>query len=459
MRRRFITLMANQGGDTTAPSVSTFTATSPSTSLNIPITAFTASEAGVYFIITESSTPPAVDAAGWNLTAQTTYTVSANGTYTLYPWVKDASDNISSVYGSPATVVVIVYLLKDLFTTDDDAPMTTPRTCEPTGTLTVVDTTNLMSITGSKLVWTGRNAAADPMVQTATALYARTIGLALSVKTDGTKEGSFKLSPTATTGAIETHDGFYFTGSTLRLADAGLIVNGPNTGVNPHYLICRTNGFMLIQDVAGTKTLLFVYYRTTQSLATNLYAIAGVLNNNSAGEADNLYVCQLPAPYATDTGSATASSASPASGTELTHEANCHVEVEWVATTGATKELNLRRTDDDNRWIVRCDQGGSTIKLIERNAGVETERSSAAQTWTNATKYRIYVIAYGNNIYTYTATSSVRDTQKNSYTSATFNNTATNAKVTATAGALTNFITWPRTLSGTALSILQAAFP
>jgi hypothetical protein len=449
----------NAAADTEAPSVSTFTVNSPSNSLDIPIAAFTASEAGTYFIVTESSTPPAVGAAGWNLTAQTTYTVAANGSYTLYPWVKDASDNISSVYGSPAAVVVIVYLLQDLFTTDDAAPMTSPRTCEPTGALTVVDTTNLMSISGGKLVWTGRNAQSDPMVRTASALYARAIGLAISAKVDSTKEANVKLSPVAGSYYLDTHDNAGWSAGSLRIGDGNPIVQGATAGINPIYVIARTKGYLVIQDVGGTKTLLFVYGATTQAIDANLYAVVGAVNNNVAGEADNLYVARLPAPYATDTGIVTNSSASPASNDELTHTADCHVEVEWVATTGATAELWLRRTDADNGWVVRCDQGGSTIKLIQKQGGVETERSSAAQTWTNTTKYRIYAIAYGNNIYTYAIAYGGKDAQKNSYTSATFNNTATIGKVVASAGALTNFITWPRTLSGTALSILQAAFP
>jgi hypothetical protein len=449
----------NAAADTEAPSVSTFTVNSPSNSLDIPIAAFTASEAGTYFIVTESSTPPAVGAAGWNLTAQTTYTVAANGSYTLYPWVKDASDNISSVYGSPAAVVVIVYLLQDLFTTDDAAPMTSPRTCEPTGALTVVDTTNLMSISGGKLVWTGRNAQSDPMVRTASALYARAIGLAISAKVDSTKEANVKLSPVAGSYYLDTHDNAGWSAGSLRIGDGNPIVQGATAGINPIYVIARTKGYLVIQDVGGTKTLLFVYGATTQAIDANLYAVVGAVNNNVAGEADNLYVARLPAPYATDTGIVTNSSASPASNDELTHTADCHVEVEWVATTGATAELWLRRTDADNGWVVRCDQGGSTIKLIQKQGGVETERSSAAQTWTNTTKYRIYAIAYGNNIYTYAIAYGGKDAQKNSYTSATFNNTATIGKVVASAGALTNFVTWPRTLSGTALSILQAAFP
>jgi hypothetical protein len=94
--------------DTTAPSVTSFTATSPSSSLNISITAFAASDAvGVSgYLITESATPPSAGAAGWTASAPTSYSVAGDGTYTLYPWAKDAAGNVSAVYGSPASVTV-----------------------------------------------------------------------------------------------------------------------------------------------------------------------------------------------------------------------------------------------------------------------------------------------------------------------------------------------------------------
>ena len=56
--------------------------------------------------ITASSTAPAAGDAGWTATAPTTYTVASAGTYTLYPWAKDAEDHVSAVFGSPRTVVV-----------------------------------------------------------------------------------------------------------------------------------------------------------------------------------------------------------------------------------------------------------------------------------------------------------------------------------------------------------------
>jgi len=94
--------------DTTAPTVNTFTVTSPSNSLNILITAFTATDnIGVIgYLITTSTTAPATGAVGWTGAAPTIYAVVSDGSYTLYPWAKDAVGNVSLVFGSPSTVVV-----------------------------------------------------------------------------------------------------------------------------------------------------------------------------------------------------------------------------------------------------------------------------------------------------------------------------------------------------------------
>jgi hypothetical protein len=94
--------------DTTAPTVNTFTATSPSSSLDIPITAFTASDNnGVTgYMITQSSTAPLATDPGWSGTAPATYTVGSAGSYTLYPWAKDGAGNVSAVFGSPRNVTV-----------------------------------------------------------------------------------------------------------------------------------------------------------------------------------------------------------------------------------------------------------------------------------------------------------------------------------------------------------------
>ena len=96
------------GPDVDDPVVTSFTATSPTASINIPIPSFTATDnAGIdAYLITESSTAPLANNPNWTLTVPSTYTVPGGGTYTLYPWVKDYTGNVSAVYGSPVTVTV-----------------------------------------------------------------------------------------------------------------------------------------------------------------------------------------------------------------------------------------------------------------------------------------------------------------------------------------------------------------
>ena len=94
--------------ETTAPTVSGFTIPSTSASLTVPVTTFTATDnvEVTGYLITEINTPPSSGAAGWTSSAPATYIAAAVGSHTLYPWAKDASGNVSPVYGSPGTVVI-----------------------------------------------------------------------------------------------------------------------------------------------------------------------------------------------------------------------------------------------------------------------------------------------------------------------------------------------------------------
>lgn len=95
--------------DTVKPVVSAgFSAADPSLSSTIGISGFAATDnTGVtgYMITTSAAAPLSTD-AGWLATAPTSYTVASDGSFTLYPWAKDAAGNVSTVYGSPVTVVV-----------------------------------------------------------------------------------------------------------------------------------------------------------------------------------------------------------------------------------------------------------------------------------------------------------------------------------------------------------------
>lgn len=97
---------------TEKPVVGTFTV--PATSKTLTISGITvaataaATNGGVTgYLITETSTVPALGDPGWNATAPTSYTTASEGSKTLFAWAKDAAGNISVAKAStPATVIV-----------------------------------------------------------------------------------------------------------------------------------------------------------------------------------------------------------------------------------------------------------------------------------------------------------------------------------------------------------------
>ena len=104
-----VTVTVTGGADTTKPVVSAgFSATTPSLSRTIAVSGFAATDdTGVTgYMITTSSTAPLSGDAGWLGSAPSSYTVGADGSFTLYPWAKDAAGNVSLVYGSPVAVTV-----------------------------------------------------------------------------------------------------------------------------------------------------------------------------------------------------------------------------------------------------------------------------------------------------------------------------------------------------------------
>lgn len=97
--------LVKSSADSTAPTVTSFTATSGVAS-PIPITAFTATDAvGVTgYWVGESSGVPSLADAGWSATAQTSYTTASTGAITLYARARDAAGNISSAATQSVTV-------------------------------------------------------------------------------------------------------------------------------------------------------------------------------------------------------------------------------------------------------------------------------------------------------------------------------------------------------------------
>jgi hypothetical protein len=350
----------------------------------------------------------------------------------------------------------ITYLFRDEFTTDLTAGNVNGTAAEPgPGTRSVVDSGSYMTITSSQLYTTNHAGAfTDPRFYVNDG-QARVCGKALffQVKTDIASIGGWFSDTLGATGK-SVLSLYQLNGTTAQSFPGGDTADA--TTVNTVYSVAcilrGTGGYIVVKGGSQypTWTLIWPHLLGT---TTPLYPLFSG-NGGGAIWRDNIGVTQLPAPFNTDDGIAT-QTMNPASVNDtITHEANAILHGVWAAVTGEVWELSVRRTDDDNRWIVRCTQADSTIKLIEMNAGGETERSSAAQTWTNGTSYRVVVRMVGNTIKTLVAVVSTSSpSSKNSYTSATFNNTATQAK---TNKALSVFASYPRTLSGGAVTVLDA---
>lgn len=335
------------------------------------------------------------------------------------------------------------YFLRDFFTTDQAAPITTPRTCEPgPGSLTAADPANRMSISSSKLTFASGGSAWDTGVVD-TVGRTRAAGLAIIVSIVQTSGSAFAItwqrSQTFTAPivagvadlVVRGNSGNiwpYINGSVVATAaEIGQLSNGAQLA-----LVLRSAGAFVLQNQSGTWKLLWV--DNAQNTAT-LYPM--LINFNAAVTADDLYVLNVGGLWTSDYGIATSRTASAGADATATMTADAIVEATWTAVTGETYELSVRRTDDNNRWVIRGSQGGSTIKIIEVNGGSETERATAAQTWTNGTQYRIQVVASGNLLLAYVGNAVF----KVQYLSAAFNNTATGIK---TSHAVTDLVAWPR---------------
>jgi hypothetical protein len=97
-------------GDVTKPKVTGFTVASPSTSLTINITTFTATDnVGVtgYMVTKSNLTAPLPSSLKWSATPPTTFTFPATakpGAKTLYAWAKDKAGNVSNLRSAPVTL-------------------------------------------------------------------------------------------------------------------------------------------------------------------------------------------------------------------------------------------------------------------------------------------------------------------------------------------------------------------
>lgn len=348
-----------------------------------------------------------------------------------------------SVASGTITASGPTWLFLDQFTTNATAPLTTPRTCEPgPGTGRVIDTENKMSITSNALQFAGGKAApanGDPGYYSSTTVP-RLTGETVYAKLNlANVTSNMQMGWAGSQGSV-TNSGLNFTTAGGQLAAFN---GGASYRVGPYVIstvyqvaiVLRSAGFFCLIK-GGIYTNWTLLYVDNSDATANLYA--AISNNTSTFSADDFGYFQLGGVWATDNGLAQLVQASPAANYQGdAGSADSCIEVTFQAATGVSKDLMFRWVDDNNCWIARQNQAGSTWQLIEKNAGVETVRATQAQTWTNGTSYRFFISMEGQSIRALESGNSVPVT----YATASFNQTATGVKVNAAA---TNLIVWPR---------------
>ena len=327
----------------------------------------------------------------------------------------------------------LTWLLRDEFIVPEAAALTSPRTCEPgPGTLNV--TGAAIAIAGGKLVIDADTSAWKGV--SSVGRFDPDAGLAI-VTNCGTNTGTI-LGFTFTSASTANADA---TGYTRHRKDAGNAykVMGPTSATvgtwdtGKHVSILRgANGCHYVRSGK------LVWADGDITNHANNYATVG--SYNCAADIESLGVLSLPdngyTAWSTEFGAATNAVESPSSGETTTSAANSWNEFTWTVDAAETLEWMIRRTDDTHTWVVRCDQAGSTIKVIEVN-GSETERSSTAQTWTDTSVYRVVAIADDIDISTF-----VDGTAANTYGSASYNKTVTGVKISGFAAGA-DLICWP----------------
>lgn len=355
------------------------------------------------------------------------------------------------------SIVAIVYALRDLFTTDEASPLTSPRTAEPgPGTEVIVDTGNRASITGAKLRMIGSVGADWGQPGVWGAAQTRVAGLAMlaTVKSNtrtmfgwdtnqsGTVEENAYHNDASDSNAIQTRLG----GVSIK---TGATFN--QSATEKYAVILRSAGALFIKDDQ------LEYVDRSRNTATVYPAI--VRGDSAIGaqivDYDYFSVAALPAPFNTDNGLATQVLAGSRSVNDaFVHEANCIIT--FTATTkpsAGDAEVRFRIQDATNYWAFRwnSDGGGRIFEVVD---DVATQRGGIP-TDSLANGGHVLIRCSGTSIRMYYVNKIQAD-----YSSATNFQTETDGKVGSlgTGGALSDIVSWPKTLGAAAQAVIDANF-
>lgn len=288
-------------------------------------------------------------------------------------------------------VVPITYQLRDQFTTPDDAPLTSPRTCEPgPSTLVFTDTGNKLSIANGVLVKTG-----GTFKVLSGSAFSRANGTSFFSRvkmTTSAHDGIFGTSEDGTNvvdGINLRSDLLYIKSGGSDIYNAGTL-NGILNSVHDLLVVQRSTGaYLFIRGGPFSKWHL-LYPGISGSGASAKWIYKNVTATDT-GTIDDAVVTQVAGIFSGDYDFAAYRSATPTSPISCTATPNALVEFTWTPASSEIMEIYLRQIDASNRIILRCDQTAGRVYLYRVTAGVETNLFNQAQIWTIGTPYRVVV--------------------------------------------------------------------
>ncbi len=287
------------------------------------------------------------------------------------------------------------YLFCDRFSAVEAAPAETPHAALPgPGGLVLTQNDGSFATDGAKLILAPQTTpAAGDLGFWASDGIARAAGRAILFSFAQSGYGAMNnivaaRSQTLNYGSFANiADGYYLTDTALWTIDSAGYFHaqaGRQSGVILGIVLRAAGAYLLVVEPGGLVTLQAVKHQ--DSTATVYPALS---NGAGSGALRRLEVLDAGGAWATDT-IALATVASPTSPQSVAPGVDdVLAQFTWTAKVGEVLEWSFRRTSDDDRYLVRCSQSGSTVKLIKVVGGAETELQSAAQTWTADSAYNL----------------------------------------------------------------------
>jgi hypothetical protein len=230
--------------------------------------------------------------------------------------------------------------------------------------------------------------------------------------------------------------------------DFEVVVDGNNFLTDDHVVISTTYhcGYILRSKgcfyvvkggVYTTPTLIWVDDRITWTPLLPNFS-----NYSASGTIERYVVGDLAGVWASDYGIATSYYPTPNNPQAGIMVTDAIIEFTWTPSAGEILEIDFRKKDSENRWILRCTQTTGDFQLIKREASIEDHLFDLIQAWVVGTSYRIIIVTKGNNIEVYHSTTTTSPVGQDDNFNDPFNNTETVINVAGFSHG-TNFISWP----------------